>query len=192
MRIGNWGGSGRVKAAVTLSAALVLGLVAGGATFSAFTASTSNAGNSFGAGTVTLSDNSSGSRMFSVPALRPGSPVSRCIEVAYTGTLPAAVKLYGATTGGTGLESYLNLTVTRGTTSTAFGDCSGFTADSSGATLFTGLLSAYPRTLATAIADPNAAWAKDEKHAYRFTVDVVDTADAEGRTATQTFTWDAR
>jgi predicted ribosomally synthesized peptide with SipW-like signal peptide len=183
----------RTKAAVTLGAALVIGLVAGGATFSAFNAQTTSTGNSFGAGTVSLTDNDSGSAMFTLPNMRPGAPVSRCLQVTYTGSLPAGVKLFGATTGGTGLEAYLNLTVTRGTIASAtFPDCTGFTADSGGGVVYSGTMAAYPSTFASAITDPTAAWTTNEKHVYQFTVDVADNAGAEGKTATQTFTWDAR
>jgi hypothetical protein len=183
----------RAKGVITLVSALVIGLVASGATFSAFNAQTSNAGNTFNTGTVSIADNDSGTAMFALTGMRPGSPVSKCIQVTYTGTLAAAVKLYGATTAGTGLESYLQLTVTRGTVSSgAFPACSGFSADATSPVLYSGLMSAFPGTLGTAIADPNSAWVTSETHAYQFTVDVADDNNAENKSATETFTWDAR
>lgn len=187
-------GHERAKAVVTLSAALVVGLVAAGATFSAFNSQANNTGNSFSAGTVRLADNDSDTKMFDVTGMRPGTPVERCIQVTYTGTLPAAVKLYGATTSAAGgLEAYLNVVVTRGTVSSgSFPSCAGFTADSSGSELFNGRLSTFPTTLAGAISDTNPAWSVNEVHAYRFTASVVDDVNAEGRTVTQNFTWDAR
>jgi predicted ribosomally synthesized peptide with SipW-like signal peptide len=183
----------RAKSVVTLVSALVIGLVASGATFSAFNAQTNNAGNTFNTGTVTISDNDAAAAMFALSGMRPGNPVSKCIQVTYTGTMAAAVKLYGATTAGTGLEPYLQLTVTRGTITTAtFPACGDFTADAVAPTLYSGLMSAYPSTQLTAIADTNTAWATNEVHAYKFTVDVADDNTAEGKSATETFTWDAR
>jgi predicted ribosomally synthesized peptide with SipW-like signal peptide len=184
----------RAKGVITLVSALVIGLVASGATFSAFNAQTTSTANTFNTGTVSIADNDGGSVMFALSGMRPANPVNRCIQVTYTGTLGAAVKLYGTTTAGTGLESYLNLTVTRGTVSSgAFPSCTSFTADASGAVLYSGLMSAFPASLAApAIADPNTSWATGEVHAYQFTVDVVDDNNAQNKNATETFTWDAR
>ncbi len=187
------------KGIVTLAAALVIGLVAGGATWSAFNAQTANSGNTFTSGTVTITDNDAGSAMFNLAGMRPGTPVSKCIKVTYTGSLTSGVKMYGAVTGGTGLEAYLQVTVTRGTVSSgAFPDCTSFTADSTNynalgaGVLYSGLLSGLPATQASGVADPTSAWATNESHWYMFTVDVQDTPSAEGKSATETFTWDAR
>jgi len=188
----------RKKGIVTLVSALLIGLVASGATFSAFNAQTSNAANTFNTGTVTITDNDLGAFMFNLPAMRPGNPVSKCIQVQYTGSLTAGVKLYGATTGGTGLETYLQMSVTRGTSSGSFGDCTGFVADSTNysgygnGVIYSGLMSAYPASQAAGVTDPTAAWATNETHWYMFTVDVQDTNAAEGKSAVETFTWDAR
>jgi len=69
--------------------------------------------------------------VLSLANAKPGAVSTGCLNVSYTGTLPANVKLYG-TGGGTGLNQYLNLVVTRGTfTGTPpAGSCTGFTADS--------------------------------------------------------------
>ena len=45
---------------------------------------------------------------------RPGNTDTGCIKVSYAGSLASEVRLYG-TTSGTGLDAYLDLTVTRGT-----------------------------------------------------------------------------
>jgi hypothetical protein len=189
----------RAKLAVTLIAAVVIGITASTATWSAWTAQTGNAGNTFTAGTVTISDNDSGSTLFTLPAMRPGTPVSRCIRVNYTGTLPSEIRLFGATTAGTGLAAYIDLTVTRGTVSAgAFGDCTNFTPDVTNhlgmgaGVLFDDVMSAYPSTWAAGIVDPTAAWATNDTHYYRFTVDVANDDNAQGKTATETFTWEAR
>ncbi|HEU4349241.1 MAG TPA: TasA family protein [Actinoplanes sp.] len=191
-------GRERAKGIVTVASALVFGLVASGATWSAFNAQTSNAANSFNTGTVAITDNDVDSAMFTVSGMRPGTAVSKCIKVTYTGTLTAGVKFYGATTAGTGLESYLQLSVTRGTSSGAFSDCTAFTADSTNhsglgaGVLYSGLLSGFPATQGAGVTDPTAAWATNESHWYKFTVDVTDTNDAQNKSATETFTWDAR
>ena len=187
----------RAKGLVTVASALVIGLVASGATWSAFNAQTANSGNTFNTGTVTITDNDAEAAMFTVTGMRPGNPVSRCIRVTYTGSLTSGVKLYGSSTGG--LESYLQLTVTRGAISSgAFPDCTNFTPDAANhsglgaGVLYSGSLSAFPSTQGTGVTDPTAAWAQNEVHSYRFTVDVVDDNAAEGRTCTTAFTWDAR
>ena len=191
------GSGGRTKGLVTTAAALVIGLVASGATWSAFNAQTSNGSNQFNTGTVSITDNSSGSAMFTAASMRPGQPVSKCIKVTYTGSMAAAVKLYGSSTGTLG--SYLTLSVTRGDVSSgAFGDCTNFTADATNhaglgaGVLYSGPMTGFPGTLGTAIADPLAAWPQNEAHFYKFTVDVADDNAAENKTATAAFTWDAR
>jgi predicted ribosomally synthesized peptide with SipW-like signal peptide len=191
--------SSRRRLAVTLACALAAGALAGGVTWAAFNAQTSNGGNSFTTGTVAITDNDAGAAMFSVAGLRPGSPVSRCVAITYTGSLPSGVRIYAATTAGTGLEAYLQLTVTRGTLSGgAFGDCTTFAADPTDhiglgpGVVYSGLLSAFPGTQPAGVPDPTSAWATNETHAYRFTVDVADTNAAQGLTTTETFIWDAR
>jgi predicted ribosomally synthesized peptide with SipW-like signal peptide len=187
------------KGVVLLASALIIGLVAGGATWSAFNATTTTSGNTYSTGTVSITDNDAGVAMFNVASMRPGVPVSACIKVTYTGSLTAGVKLYGATTGGTGLQAYLQMVVTRGTMSSgAFPNCTSFTPDPTDYTglgagiISSGLLSVFPATQATGVTDPNATWATNESHWYMITVDVQDAAAAEGKSATETFTWDAR
>jgi predicted ribosomally synthesized peptide with SipW-like signal peptide len=190
------GSAERAKGLVTVASALVIGLVASGATWSAFNAQTANSNNQFNTGTVTITDNSSGAAMFTSANLRPGVPVSKCIKVTYTGSLSAGVKLYGSTTGT--LSSYLTLQVTRGDVSSgAFGDCTNFTPDAATyglgpGVLYSGPMTSFPSSLGGAVADPNSSWSQNEAHFYRFTVDVADDNAAEGKSATSAFTWDAR
>src|SRR3954465_10288533 len=111
--------------AVAVSGALVLS-----ATNAAFTATTTNPGNTFGAGTVALSDDDSGNALFNLSNLKPGDTTTQCITVTYTGSLGSQLRMYAATTG-TGLGADLNLKLTRGTFTTppGNGDCTGFAAD---------------------------------------------------------------
>src|SRR3712207_5736447 len=116
-----------------LGTVLVAGLLAslaGFATWSAFSATSTNPTNSFAAGTVAIGDNDAGSAMFNLNGMDPVDPTEqRCIVVTYTGSLASSVRLYG-TTGGSGLANHINLRVTRGTIPTpSFSSCTGFAAD---------------------------------------------------------------
>src|SRR5436305_12715016 len=100
-------------------------------TNAAFTAATSNAGNSFTGGTVYLTDDDGGNALFSMSAAKPGDTETKCLTVDYTGSLNSEVRLFGITTG-TGLDAYLTLKITRGDFASppGGGDCAGFTPDS--------------------------------------------------------------
>ena len=188
-----------------VATALVLGLigiVAGLGTWSAFSSTTSNSGNSFAAGTVSITDDDSGSAMFSLTGLKPGDTSTKCIVVTYTGSLASTVRLYG-TTAGTGLDSYLDLKVSRGSISSAsFPSCSSFTADSTdyigagAGVVYNGTLQGYPDDYAAGLVDPTSgspeSWTTNEAHAYQFQVTVQDQDAAQGKSATQTFSWQAR
>ena len=64
-----------------------LGAVAGIGTFSAFSATTVNAGNTFDAGTVVISDNDANTAMYNITDAEADDVVVRCIQVTYTGSL---------------------------------------------------------------------------------------------------------
>jgi hypothetical protein len=178
----------------------VLGTIAGIGTWSAFSATTQNPGNSFTSGTVVLGDDDSGTAMLSLADAQPGDSDASCIVVDYTGSLPAGVTLYGST-GGTGLAQYLDLTVTRGSKSSGYDDCSDFTADGTdylgagAGVIYSGTLQAYPDNFGTGITDaPGSAenWTNGETHAYKFVVSVQNDNGAQGLNADQTFVWEAR
>jgi hypothetical protein len=122
--------------------------------------------------------------------------------VTSTGTLPSLVRLYG-TTGGTGLDAYLDLVVTRGSQpAPSFDDCAGFVPESSDWTgagpgiVYSGTLAAFGDNWAGATVDPIAsrpeAWTTGETHTYRFDFTLQGGDGAQGLTATQQFTWEAR
>jgi hypothetical protein len=174
-----------------LLGAVVVGLIAfgSGSTYASFFSKTKNPGNGFAAGTVHLIDDDAGASMFGVASMRPTDPARRsCVVVSYDGSLDAATRLY-ATVSNTGVEQYLDLTVETGTTTSAFGDCSGFTALS---TLYTGPLSSFPTSWAAGIPEPGNPWTTGEAHAYRFTVSLQNAAAAQGMSANASFTWEAR
>jgi predicted ribosomally synthesized peptide with SipW-like signal peptide len=193
----------RVRVALTLVLLGLLGALGGLGTWAAFSATTDNTGNSFATGTVVLSDNDGGSApMLTLSAARPGDSDTSCITVTYSGTLASSVRLYG-TTGGSGLDPYLNLTVTRGSGATGgFDSCTGFTADATNyigagsGVVYAGTLQGYPDSYAAGLVDPTSGspevWTSGEAHQYRFVISVQDNNAAQGKDATQTFTWEAR
>ena len=76
---------------------------------SAFSATTANAGDQWTAGDVVLTDDDSDTAMFAVTNMKPGDIEIECITVTYSGSLDAAVTLYGSLTAGDGLDDYLDV-----------------------------------------------------------------------------------
>jgi predicted ribosomally synthesized peptide with SipW-like signal peptide len=194
--------SPRSKFALGLLGLVMLGLAIA-ATIAAFNSTTSNSGNSFQAGTVVLSDNDADSAMLALVAAKPGDSDTSCIRVSFTGTLASTVRLYG-TTSGTGLDQYLTLTITRGTTSGSptFDSCANFTADATNyvgagaGVIYTGTLEDFADNYDAGVVDPTSgspeSWTNGESHDYKFVVSLNDDNSAQGLNATQTFTWEAR
>jgi predicted ribosomally synthesized peptide with SipW-like signal peptide len=177
---------------------IVLSTMMAGGTYAAFSSSTSNAGNTFVAGTVTLSDNDAEVAMFSLANARPGAPETGCLQVSYTGSVATtALKLYGTVTGP--LAGYVQLTVVRGTDPTpSFDACTTFTGDTTNyrglgaGVLYSGTLAGYPADFTAGIADPLAVWTAGQKASYRFTVEILDNNAAQGLSSTASFGWEAR
>jgi hypothetical protein len=187
-----------------LLTALVIGAVSTGlglGTYAVFTATTSNTGNSFAAGTVAISDNDSSTAMLALTNAKPTDSDTACIKLTYTGTLNSTVRLYGTVTGT--LPSYLTLTVTRGTDSApSFDSCTNFTADATNylgagnGVIYQGSLASYPATYAAGIVDPipgsPETWVTNEAHSYKYAISLDDNNAAQGLTGTASFTWEAR
>jgi hypothetical protein len=181
----------------------VLALLATKPTWSAFSNTTANSANTAAAGTVTLTDNDAGAAIFTLTNLVPGDSDSGCLQVTYTGTLPALVRAHHTTTGST-LAAALDLTITRGTiASGSFDDCTGFTADPVNyAGLGTGII--YAGTLAGlgsdwtgGLVDPKTAtvpeaWTTNEVHAYKLKLTVRDDNSAQNSTIATSFTFEAQ
>jgi predicted ribosomally synthesized peptide with SipW-like signal peptide len=177
-------------------AALVTLGVVGQASYSAFSDRVSSTG-SLAAGTVVLNDDDSGSAVFALTNLRPGSSGSRCIAVTSTGTLPSTVRLYATDATTTkSLASSIAWTVTQGTGGT-YASCSGFTASTSGATLYSGTLAGFTGS-ATGYATGVGGWAptgsatetRTFQLAYTLSASTPDTA--QGGTASFGLTWEAQ
>jgi hypothetical protein len=178
-------------------AALLSLVVVGQASYSAFSAKVVNSGNVLGVGTVALNDDDSGSALFSLSNLRPGSSGSRCIAVTSSGSLPAAVKLYATDAATTkSLATYVSWTVTQGTGG-SYSSCSGFTALSSGATVYSGTLSGFTGS-ATSYSSGVGSWSPAGSTADTRTFQVAyalssTTPDsAQGGTASFGLTWEAQ
>ncbi len=163
----------------------------------AFTASTSNAGNSLSTGTVDLVDNDLGAVMFTASDLVPGQSVTDCIVVTYQGTVadPAGVKVYsgGYTDSGT-VATYLNLTIEEESGGT-FGNCTGFVT---GATIESGSTLAGFDSASSDYSTGVGAWdpsGTPESTTYRITVQLdpsaPDTQQGESVSA-MTFAWEVQ
>ncbi len=171
----------------------------------AFVATTTNEGNSFNAGSVTLTDDDAGNAMFEVTGMVPGEDVVECIEVSYEGsfTQPQEVRLYsggyaqvlGPESGSQGLGDYLLLTVEVGDGG-EFEDCGGFTP-----------ATGPPIVAAETLADFGAAtdyaggvdtWTPSstgDSRTFRFTVELAeDTPDTEqgAGVSDAVFVWEVR
>lgn len=207
------------KLGLTMLVVALLGVVAAIGTWSAFSSTTSNPGNSFTAGTVELCDDDAspencpgGTAMFNLSGMVPGtSNTPACIKVIYRGSIVSNVRLYGATTGAV-LPQYLDLKITRGTGGTTFPSCTGFTPDATeylgagagAGVIYNGTLQAFPDDppgWSGGQVDPTSgspeAWGpptSNETHVYKFEITLQSGApnSAQGTNATQVFTWEAR
>lgn len=179
----------------------LVGVVAGLGTYPAFSSSATNPGDSFSAGTVTISDNDASGTLLSLSGAVPGDSDSGCIRVLYSGSLSSTVRLYGSSSGP--LAPYLTLTVTRGADpAPSFPSCSGFTADATNyigagaGVIYSGPLTSFPGSAATGIQDPVAAspetWTTSETHVYRFSVTLINDPAARNKSGSATFTWQSR
>ncbi len=156
-----------------------------------------NAGNSFDAGTVVISDNDAGSAMYVIADAKPNDVVDRCIRVTYTGSLPSTVRLY-TTTPVNAFGQYVTLTVEKGSmpVGTAFPNCTGFTSEAS---IFSGTLSSFAASdvdfASGAGANPGAQtqWNLNDTLVYRFTLTMQDNPLAVGGTSgVHSYTWEAQ
>lgn len=155
----------------------------------AFSATTVNTSNSFATGSVVLTDDDTGSAMFSLTGMKPGTTYTNCITVTYSGTLtPATVKLYGSTTST--LDTYLDAVIDVGTGG-SFGDCTGFSLTTN---LYTGTLANFDAThtnFATGVTAFTAA-TNPTVRTVRFQIDVQDNNAAQSLSSTADFTFEAQ
>jgi predicted ribosomally synthesized peptide with SipW-like signal peptide len=194
--------SNRSKIVRTLLLLGIVACIAGAGVFSAFSSSTENPGNVITAGTVVLEDNDGGVALYNLPTAKPGESKSNCIKVTYKGSLPATVKFFTPTTTIGELGPYVNLKVEAGTaTSSTFPSCEGFTAYSTGGTLYEGTLTAFAaekNSYATGIStfpSPATKWETNNSVVYRVTATLsASTPETmQGKTTgTHAFKWEAQ
>jgi hypothetical protein len=175
----------------------VLGSVAAFGTYSAFTGTSTNSGNSFASGTVSIQDDGPGTALFNVTNAAPTVTTVKCIQIKYTGSLASTVHVYIPSTSN---GSQFQVMVERGSGMTASDitnrTCSGFTASS---TAFANAdLSTFPSTYAAGVAGKasDAAWAQNDTVDYRITMQAKDDPTVNAHTsATSTgsfsITWEA-
>ena len=185
------------KARKVLRSLVVLGAIGAIGTagaFSAFSSQTDNPGNQITAGTVEVEDNDSNGALYSIAAAKPNDPNENCIEVKYTGSLPAAMKMYRVPGALGGLGTYTNIKVEYGTqASPSFPSCAGF---NSAGTLYDGDLPGFATTYAggyAATPGVDGDWDLNETLVYRVTVSIDDDPNAEGlSTGAHALRWEAQ
>jgi hypothetical protein len=188
-----------IAAVLALLGVLLASSVIWQASNAAFTATTTNGVNSFSTGTVAITDNDSGTALFSVTALKPGSTGTACIRVTYSGSLAAAVKLYTAASPAAAatnsLDTYITLQVEEGAFSVqpAYPACTTFTANPV-TPIYNGLLSNFTST-ETSYATGSGTWAPSGSATkdYRFTYTLSNSApnSVTNSSASLTFEWEA-
>lgn len=179
-----------------LMTTLVVGLAAalgGFGIFAAFSATTTNPGNTFAAGTVTIEDNDGGTALFTSGVEHKPGDYDRCVKVKYTGSLDASVKLYTSAITGTGSD--LDVTVSKGAGASA--DCSDFlsAADVYGPNTLANLRASHPNFANGLAVNPGAAsnWVTNDEVTFRFRITVPDANSAQGKTVDPfTLTWEAQ
>jgi hypothetical protein len=184
------------KTLLTIVVLGIAGAVAGTGAFSAFSKTTSNDNNTVTAGDVTITDNDSNSAAYSLPTAKPSDTASRCIVVTFSGNLASTVKIYrSAFTGSTGLESNVDLAITKGTGTAA--NCSDFSA---GTSVYSGTLTALSApnfTNGIALTDQtgSAVWDNADAVTYKIqaTLQAATPSASQGlTTGTHSFTWEAQ
>lgn len=188
-----------------LAAAVPVGFLLSGAlvwqaSYAAFTDTTDSTGNTWTAGSLSLTDNDSGFVLFDVPAMTPGETGSKCIVVDYVGDVYADVSTYGAysdtdangTPDAIGLAPYLNLTVTLGNGNLS--NCTDF-SPSAVSTPFSGTAAAFVTShhdFSTGALGWVTANPAPETVAYKITYTLANNNLAQGQTLMLDFIWEAQ
>jgi hypothetical protein len=170
--------------------------------YAAFSGTTTDAGNSWTAGTVNLSNGASGATM-TLNNLKPGDSGTKCVVVTYGGSLAAVTHLYvaagdlGTSTALTGgsLAQYVTLKVDEGSgTNTGCSDFVSAANDYNPGNATTGTVADFAATYKD-FASGTGGWAPGaagDTRTYRFTWSLQDTNAAQGLNASVKFTWEAQ
>lgn len=166
-----------------------------------YTSQTASSGNRFDAGTVTITDDDSGTQVFAATGMRAGEHQTRCLAVSFAGSLTSAVRLYVTGLAQTGaLASWLLLTVDEGSggsfaSSAGLADCgAGFR---SATRIWSGTLASLAGTATsydTGVLSWSPSGAVAETRVYRFRVAVDDAAPGTttGSTVVARFVFESR
>ncbi len=186
----------RSRLAATGAVVLLLAAAIAATVHSAFTDAVASDGNTFRAGTISLTDDGNATALFDVSGMRPGKKVWRCFTVRYssTGDIPSTVHLYGKSSGE--LAPHLNVFLWRGSMPAGGTDeerrnCKGFVPDDIGS-FFGGTLANFPQEAANAVRDPKWEWRDGQESTYQVMAYVEDTDAAQGKSATHSFVFEAR
>jgi hypothetical protein len=183
------------KLFLTALVVAVGGALAGFGVFAAFSGTTSNPGNTFAAGTVTLTDNDGDVALYpNTASAVPGVNYDRCIRVTYTGTLDSTVKLYTSAISADG--SKVSIQVDKSAIG-AQADCSDFGAATNvyattPLSMFGSSHSSYANGLAV---NPGAAtkWVQNDAVTFRFRLTIPDLPANEGvSVGAFALTWEAQ
>ena len=190
--------SKRKKLLITAAVVVAVGVLAALGTYGAFTATTTNSGNSISSGTVSLSDSDGGTGvLYNVSGTAPGaSQTPKCLRVTYGGSLAATVKLYRAAGALTNGNDY-TLRVERGSGITAPAadmNCGGFTP---AADVYNGDLANLGTTYAGGVDAKGSAWTTGSNVVdYRVTITTKDDPTPNAHTGNRAtgshdFVWEA-
>lgn len=175
---------GILKSKMTLAVAAAAGVslvatVVIPRTLGFFDASTSNPGNSFSSGTLTMSNSKDGGLVLTVASdMKPGDVACGHVAVKNTGSLPAQVELSEADLTGSTLEGYLTMRIVDGGTLGA--DCS----VTGGTDVYaTGAFNALPITKLTGSGTAGTGeaagdWNSNESHTYNIVVSFPNSGSA--------------
>jgi hypothetical protein len=150
---------------------------------------------------VTITNDSPTTASYSMPTAKPGDTASRCIQVTFTGSLPSTVKFYrSALSGNNGLESDVDLVITKGTGTSS--TCSDFAAAGTGSAIYSGTLNSMASTYAGGYSVLNragsATWTNvGPNNVVTFKIQATlsastPSADQGKTTGTHSFTWEAQ
>jgi predicted ribosomally synthesized peptide with SipW-like signal peptide len=186
------------KSKIAASAVSLLTVLGAGAygTFSAFTDTEQNIGNTFAAGTLNIADNDAQTAMFKIENVKPGDSATRCVNVTNTGSLASdGLAITEVTSGGTtDLRPALGVVVEAlpASPSMAFGESAACAAANA-----TSQLTSTSSLGSLNVPDDTASFAPQAVKTYRFKVTFREqgaTIDNtyQGGTAAFSVKWDAK
>lgn len=198
--------SSRQKVMASLAAIGCFGTLAAAGIFGAFSAQSVNSFNEFSSATLTLnsSNDAVSQPVYSASNAVPGDSGNTehsCIEITYTGTVPAEVRLFGeADDLGTGLAPGVMLRISEGDGGVEDG-CDSFLPLGDPGDVFGGALGDSLQTIRSihTLWDNGiqlGTWDPGESHVYRFESWLsasLNPVNMQGKTAgNQSFVWEAR